>query len=207
MHLFQGISDFDITETGEKQLLRLEKRFENLKLDKIYSSPLIRAYKTGLAIKGSRECEVEILNDLIELNGGFVEGKPFIETFNMYPEMKDAWFNRPEDFAPEGGESMRDAYIRAEKIFWEIVKNNKGKTVACASHGGILRCILCRFIYNDITRLKDSPVLDNTAVSYIEVDDEQNVEIKYYNDYSHLTKELLPQKSRLTSFMTKEVAK
>ena len=111
---------------------------------RIAVTALERAYKTALAIKGNRDLEVVKFNEIKELNGGFVEGKPFIETFNAYPEMKDAWFNHPEDFAPEGGESMRDAYARSENAFWEIVKNNKGKTVAIASHGGVLRCILCR---------------------------------------------------------------
>lgn len=207
MRIFQGITDLDITEIGEKQLKCLEKRFENIELDKIYSSPLIRAYKTALAIKGNRSLEVEVLDGLTELNGGFVEGKPFLETFNAHPEMKDAWFNHPEDFAPEGGEAMRDAYVRSENAFWEIVKNNKSKTVAFATHGGVLRCILCRFMFNDITRLKDAPLLDNTAVCYLEVDDDFNVDLKYYNDSTHLPQDLIPQRSRLTAFMGNEVQK
>ncbi len=207
MRIFQGVTDLDITETGEKQLLCLQKRFENVQLDKIYSSPLIRAYKTALAIKGEQNVDIETYNDLVELNGGFVEGKPFMETFNAHPEMKDAWFNHPEDFAPRGGESMRSAYKRSEKAFWDIVKENKNKTVACASHGGILRCILCLLLYNDISRLNDAPLLDNTAVCYFEVDDNLNVDVKYYNDYSHLPEELIPQKNRLSAFMGNEVSK
>ena len=114
MRIFQGVTDTDITEIGQKQLKFLEKRFEAVHLDKIYSSPLIRTKKTAEAIKGKRDLDIEIFPEIIELNGGFVEAKPFKETFDAYPEMKDAWFNHPEDFAPEGGEAMRDAYIRSE---------------------------------------------------------------------------------------------
>ena len=50
--LFQGSTDLDISETGEKQLEYLKRRFEEIKLDRVYTSPLIRAYKTALAIIG-----------------------------------------------------------------------------------------------------------------------------------------------------------
>lgn len=207
MRIFQGVTDTDITEIGQKQLNFLKKRFEDIHLDKIYSSPLIRTQKTAEAIKGKRNLDIEIMPEIIEINGGFFEGKPFKETFDAYPEMKDAWFNHPEDFAPDGGEKMRDAYERISNAFFKIVNDNKGKTVACATHGGIMRCLLCRLIYNDITKLKDTTWLDNTAVCYFEVDDGLNVSVKLINDYSHLPENLLSQKSRLSSFMQNEVTK
>lgn len=43
--LFQGSSDFDITEFGAEQLEYLKIRFKNIPLDKVYTSPLIRAKK------------------------------------------------------------------------------------------------------------------------------------------------------------------
>ncbi len=204
MRIFQGITDMDITELGAKQLEALKKRFENIHIDRIFTSPLIRTKKTADAIKGNRDLQIEILPEIIELNGGFVEAKPFKETFDSYPEMKDTWHNHPEDFAPEGGEAMRDAYERISKAFFKLARENRGKTVVCASHGGVMRCLLCRFIHNDITKLKDTSWLDNTAVCYFEVDDNDNVELKIVNDYSHLTPDLLSQKSRISVFMGNE---
>ena len=67
--LFQGVSDFDITETGAKQLEYLKKRFENIHLDKIYASPLIRTRKTALAVAGGRDIEIKDEPGIIELNG------------------------------------------------------------------------------------------------------------------------------------------
>ncbi len=107
--IFQGITDTEISELGAKQLEFLQKRFENEKIEKIYSSPLNRAYKTALAVKGSKNIEIVKIHGLIELNGGIVEGKPFAETFSKMPHLADAWDNHPEDFHPEGGESMRAA--------------------------------------------------------------------------------------------------
>lgn len=187
---FQGSTNADITELGEKQLEKLKERFTEIQLDKIYSSPLLRAYKTALAIKGDRDIELEVHDGLIELDGGIIEGVPIEVSFKEHPDLKDAWFNHPEDFAPENGEAMRDAYKRIEKTFFELANKHKGQTIACASHGGIIRCLECFILYNDITKLKSLPIFGNTAIGLFEIDDDNNVKIKFSNDYSHLTKEL-----------------
>ena len=40
---FQGSTNTDITDLGAKQLEKLSERFKEISLDKIYSSPLLRA--------------------------------------------------------------------------------------------------------------------------------------------------------------------
>ena len=202
--LFQGTSDFDISETGEKQLEYLKNRFKDIKLDKVYTSPLIRARKTALAVIGDRSLEPIDEKGLIELDGGIVEGKPFKETFNSIPGLADAWDNHPEDFAPEGGEKMRDAYERIWNTVKKIAAENKGKAVACTTHGGVTRCLLCRLLKGDITKLKEMPWSENTAVTLIRFDDNLNPEVVFYNDTSHLPEGLIPKRSRLSSFMGKK---
>lgn len=200
--IFQGVTDTDISELGQKQLECLKTRFADIKLDKIYSSPLKRAYKTALAVKGDKKVCIEKVKGLIELNGGSVEGKKFADTFKAFPDLADAWDNHPEDFAPKGGERMASGYERIWNTFRYIAKISKGQTVACTSHGGIIRCLLCRLIHNDIHQLKNVGWSENTAVSLFEVDDNMNVTVSFINDVSHLPKELLPERSRLSGVLT-----
>ena len=188
---FQGSTDNDITDFGAKQLEKLSERFKEIPLDKIYTSPLIRTRKTALAIQAGRDIEIETLNGIIELNGGVIENKPVAESFAKYPEYKDAWFNHPEDFAPLNGEAMRDAYERIKNTFWSLVEKHKGETIACASHGGIIRCLECNLLYNDITKLKEVTIFDNTAILLLEINDNGKVTIKLANDSSHLTPDLI----------------
>ena len=199
--VFQGSTDCDISETGAKQLEFLKERFKNIKLDAIYSSPLIRARKTAEAVVCGKGLEIITRQNLTELSGGVVEGRPFQEAFNSIPGLADTWDNHPEDFAPEGGEKMRDAYER----IWNTVKNiaaqNAGKTVACTTHGGVTRCLLCRLLKGDITKLSEMPWSENTAVTLIRFDDKLNPEVVFCNDTSHLPEELIPKRSRLSSFM------
>ena len=199
---FQGHTDNDITELGKKQLEFLSERFKNIEIDKMYSSPLKRAVKTAEAAAKGKRLGITKLYGLIELNGGVVEDKPFKETFEANPDLADAWDNHPQDFAPKGGEPMQNAYRRIWDTIMFIARENRGKTVAAATHGGVLRCLNCRFIYGDITHLKDTPWSDNTAVSLIEFDDNMNAKLVFYNDASHLPDEFNPKRSRLSSLFS-----
>ena len=202
--IFQGSTNLDISETGAMQLEYLKKRFADIPLDKVYTSPLIRAYKTAEAIIGYKDLKPIPEKGLIELDGGIVEGKPFKETFNSIPGLAETWDNHPEDFAPENGERMRDAYERIWNTVKGIAEENAGKTVACATHGGVTRCLLCRLLKGDITKLSAMPWSENTAVSLIEFDESLNPHVVFFNDVSHLPKELIPVRSRLSSFMSGE---
>ena len=197
--LFQGSTDCDVSEIGAKQLEYLKERFKNIKLDAVYSSPLIRAQKTAQVIAHGKNLEIITRKNLAELDGGVVEGKPFQEAFSAIPGLADAWNNHPQDFAPEGGEAMKDAYVR---IYDEIIARahqNRNKTIALASHGGVLRCLTCRILYYDITRLKDVPWHENTAVTLIKIDDNDKISIEFFNDYSHVPPEYMPKRNRIVT--------
>lgn len=196
--LFQGVTDTDISDIGAEQLEYLHRRFQDVHLDRIYSSPLLRARKTAEAVARGKGLSVEILPGLIELDGGEVENKPFRETFLAKPHLADIWTNHPEDFHPEGGESMRHAYERIWEAVLFMARENPNKTVAAALHGGVLRCLNCRLLKGDISFLKEMNWVDNTAVSLVEFDEDLNPTMQYYNDHSHLPEELIPKRSRFS---------
>ena len=201
LRVFQGSSDLDISELGKVQLKYLEERFNAIQLDRIYSSPLKRAIKTAQAVAGVKNIEIEVREGLKELYGGVVEGKPFVEAFNAVPGLADTWDNHPQDFAPEGGETMRHAYGRIWDAVKEIAEENRDKTVALASHGGVIRCLMCRLLKGDINELKNIEWCENTGVTLIEFDDSLKPSVVFFNDYSHLPEEFVNRKSRLASFM------
>ena len=195
--IYQGSTDCDITKLGAEQLKLLGKRFENIGLDCVYTSPLIRAKKTAFAIKGDRDLPVKVKPELTEIHGGVIEGKPFITALSAIPGLAETWNNSPQDFCPEGGEPMRSAYERIWEAVLSIVKENTGKTVAVATHGGVIRCLNCRLTYGTIERLKDMEWCENTGVTLLEFDENNNVSVKYMNDCSHVPEELLPKRSRV----------
>lgn len=188
--VFQGHTDSDISPRGGKQLECLSDRFKDFKFDNIYSSPLIRAYKTAMAVAGDKNIEVIKRENLIELYGGFVENQKFEKIFSENPDLADIWHNRPQDFAPRDGEPMRNGYERIWQETLSLAGENKGKTIAVATHGGVIRLLLCRLFFHDIERLIEVPWSENTAVTLIEFDNALTPTVSILNDTSHLKPEL-----------------
>ncbi len=191
--IFQGTTDCDISNFGAKQLQFLGKRFKDILLHKVISSPLTRAYKTALAVVGEKN--VPIIKDplLTEMHGGVIEGKPFAETFDKDSKLKYIWLNEPHNFSAENGESMREVYERAKKALDKFAKcsDNEDKNIVLSSHGAIIKNMLCYVLYNDVERLIDIPWANNTSVSLITYNNGK-YEIEYLNDISHLPNEFTP---------------
>lgn len=185
---FHGSFDSDISENGKEQLRRLSKRFRDIPLDAVYSSPLKRAHLTAQAINEHHNLPVLFDKRLEELRGGLWEGNLWAELPKLFPESSEAWGSRPHEFEAPEGETMRQLYDRMREAILDIVAANEGKTVAVASHGTAIRNALCWALTGDIARLADIPWCDNTAVSEL-VFENGVLTVKNYNDSSHLDSE------------------
>lgn len=184
--IFQGSIDLDISEKGRKQLLKLSERFKNIKLDSVYSSPLIRAYRTAeAAIKYSK---IPIIRDegLTELNGGIMEGKPWDKLDVLFPREYELWKNSFSDFAAPNGESVRDVYARITKTFTNIISENKGKNIGIFSHGCAIRILMCFIKDIPVEKIDDVLWCDNTAINCVIVDENGKITVAYENDYNHI---------------------
>ncbi len=188
--LFQGHTDCEISGNGATQLELLGLRCRNMPIDAIYSSPLKRAYLTACAINQYHNLPIQIEPRLIEINGGVWEGVSWNELPQRFPDEAEAWNKRPHEFAPQGGEPMRDVYNRMWEAVTDIVRNNPGKTVCIASHGCAIRNFLCRAMNKPIEQLNEVGWCDNTAVSIIDFDEQMNSKVVLMNDASHLTPEM-----------------
>ena len=190
--IFQGQHNADISEKGAKQLTFLANRFKDTELDKIYASSLTRAHKTAQAVADIKGLNVITDNNFIEINLGNFDGKPWDFIFDNNPDLKQAWYYEPQNFAPPGGESMAEVYARAKNGLNQIIDNpeNENKSILIATHGCLLRCLLCYVMFNDIERLIEVPGSSNTAVTLL-VCDKKEMKIEYQGDYSHLPDELV----------------
>lgn len=184
---YQGSIDADITENGANQLKLLSKRFEKVNIDKFYSSPLKRAQLTAKSVAEPQGKEIEIVKDITEIAGGIFEGMTFEEIFRQYPEEENNWNHYPHLYKSPKGESMREVYTRAVKAINKIIADNKGKTVFVASHGGVIRTLMCYFLKVDFENLNSVGWTKNTGVNIIEIDDDGNINVVKENSLEHLS--------------------
>lgn len=154
-----------------------------MKLDIIYSSPLMRAYKTALAV--NKYPQVPVIKDerLIEKYIGELEGKPFSY---MTPEEEYCWRHMPHLFIPRGGESQQEVGARAYAALLDLVEKNRGKVIVLAAHGGFFRSLLCILRKIPWERMIEVPEPNNTCVNLVHFYDDGSWEIIYENDTSHL---------------------
>ncbi len=186
---FQGRTDCEVSERGEKQLECLAEHFKNIPIEAIYSSPLKRTLSTAAAVNKYHNLPIQKDEELIEINGGVWEGKPWADLPKFYPVEYDLWKNHMEDFYIKDGEKMTEVFARMKSAVDKIAAENEGKTIAVVSHGCALRNFLCYAMGKPISALKDVGWSDNTAVSLVEY--ESGVpKIIFKNNNDHLTEEL-----------------
>lgn len=187
---FQGRTDENVTEKGYKQLAELSKRFKDISLDVIYSSPLVRAKETAKAVDKYHGIDVSYDEGLIEINGGVWEGKKWADLPTLYPVEFNLWTYKMHEFYIENGETMAEVSERMQKTIGEIVSQNLGKSIAIVSHGCAIRTYLCYASGNTLDKLHDVGWSDNTSVSLIEYGADLTPNLVYKNNSDHLPYEL-----------------
>ncbi len=184
--VFQGSTDFDISEKGRKQLEKLAERFKDIKLDVVYSSPLKRAYMTAQA--GVKYSGLPIIKEcgLAEINGGVMEGKPWNKLDELFPSEYALWNTDFALFSAPEGESVSEVYSRISKTFINAITANKGKTIGVFSHGCAIRILMCYIKGIPLSRIDEVLWCDNTAINCVTIDENGQMKVEYENDYSHI---------------------
>lgn len=186
----QGISDNEITPKGYKQLECLGERAKELKLDKIYSSPLKRAVTTAQYVNKHYHYEIIIDPELIEISFGEWENRPWSEIPTLYPQQHEVWLNHMWDLAAPGGETMQQVRERIVSAVHRIATENRGRTVGIVAHGCVIKNYICYAKGLPLEKLGSIDWGENTAISKVDFDDSGLPHLEFYNDYSHLPAEL-----------------
>ena len=129
-----GRTDLPLTQKGIAQAQALAAAAQDLALDIIISSPLLRAREMSGIV--SKVCGVPVITDdrLIEQDYGIFEGV----------DRKDAGFlenKRQFAYAYPGGESMMQVAHRVYGFLEDVREQHAGKNVLLVCHGGVCRII------------------------------------------------------------------
>lgn len=188
--VFQGHTDGDISQNGERQLEKLSERCRSYQFDAVYSSPLRRALKTAMAANRYHGLPIVTYEGLMEINAGHWEGHYFDDLPTLFPKEYELWENDPGSFAVEDGETMKEVYNRIWNTVGKIVKSHPEQTVCVVSHGCTIRNLLCRAYGKPLSELGTIEWCDNTAVSIIDFDKDMQSKVLLANDASHLDRKL-----------------
>ena len=182
----QGQLDVGLTAEGRAQLPYLQRRFADIPLAAVYTSPLRRTRETAAAIVGGRDIPVTADARLIEMSFGIWETRPWGEVSLLQPEMKCAFLHDPDRWSVPESEPHPAVQERMFAAMTDIGRANDGKTVAVACHGMAIRAFLARVLNVPSERIsKEVPLADNTSVTELRF--ENGVfSIVRVNDTTHL---------------------
>ena len=143
--LYYGRLDVPINETGKEQAENTRKNLIELEIDydKIYSSPMKRAYETA-EIVNYKNLEIEKDDELREMDFGIFEGLSYKEIIKKYPEEMEKLKKDWKTYSYVTGENPFMLQKRALKFLEKIDKNKNNMVV---THWGII-CTLLSFLFS-----------------------------------------------------------
>jgi probable phosphoglycerate mutase len=156
-----GIPDPELSNEGHRQATALAGWLEPVKLDAIWSSPLLRARQTAEPLLASRDLEIQVEPDLEEMDFGFRSYVPYEEAvregLSVYDRFTKMMANQRE--YPEFLE-FRTRVVRALQRIADASPDGTG-LAAVACHGGVINAALSAAV--------EAPVILSFPIHYTSV--------------------------------------
>jgi len=158
-------TDLELSQKGRKDLTIIRQALAGAQIDRVISSPLLRARETAHIV--APKLPVEIDPRLREVDFGPFEGKtpqdvaegPLAEAFRL-------WRQEPESVIPEGAEDFHEAARRGRDFLDSLQPVEE--TILVVSHGALLRVMLCACVLNCNPCLYRRLRIDNGRISVIQ---------------------------------------
>ena len=129
-----GQLDVPLTPDGRHEAEALARRLAGVRIDRILSSPLLRAIETAQTVATGRPVEVD--ERLRELDYGRWEGLTYVEIEARDPELRTRWDHDPGSTHSPGGESGEDVAARALSFLVELLEVELATAAAHAAATG-----------------------------------------------------------------------
>jgi len=182
----EGRADFDLTPLGVEQAKEAAKWIaSHYKVDKIYSSPLIRAKRTAEIIGDLMDQDVVIDNDLMEWNNGKLAGLLREEGMKKYPLPEGG--RKPHDTFAET-ESLIEFRARAELWLSKFIHNveHYNQRVCIVTHGGFINMLFRSFM--SLPVISDLSISTGDTGIHLWTIDKDQKRIVFLNYREHLQK-------------------
>ncbi len=139
-HLLQGRMNTDLTADGRRQAAEARQHFADagIAFDRVYSSPLNRAFDTAVLSTGFPEDQIRTDERLLEIGFGPLEAQRVEDlgpTFQLF-------FTDPEHYVtPEGAETYDELLTRTKDFLAELQREQPDGNTLVVSHGGTIHAI------------------------------------------------------------------
>lgn len=140
-----------LTDRGIEQARDVAEALHGLNIDRVYSSPVLRAVQTAQILAEALQAPVEIMESLREWSVGVYEGTTDPQGWEMHRQVQEDWFihGKLESKMP-GGESFTEIRERFVPFIDALLQQDGGsdRNVALVAHGGLYLAMLPLILSN-----------------------------------------------------------
>ncbi|MFT8949969.1 MAG: histidine phosphatase family protein [Liquorilactobacillus hordei] len=192
---YQGAKgDSELLPESHTEIKMLANYLKNEKFEKIYCSPIKRAFVTAseLARALPQELAVEKNIGLSEFNLGEMEGMLFTDVAKKFPRELDAFRNHPDLYNAKNisGESFQELFSRMTPIIQRICKEHPNGNVIIVSHGAALCAEIRHLLGYSLENLRKAGGLSNTSTTILKTNDAVNFDCLEWNKTDYLNRKL-----------------
>lgn len=174
--LLQGSTDIPLSENGRLLAKLSGEALAGTPFDRIYSSPLKRAYETACLFRGGQDVPIIRDDRLKELCFGEYEGQ------NMSLLLKDPacpfhyFFKQPQLYqSPPSGESLEHLCARAADFMTSVILplQKSCNRVMIVAHGAINKALMTYVKGHDLSQFWSGGLQKNCNVILLELEHDQ----------------------------------
>lgn len=173
-----GDKGMPLSELGKKQRKLLNKKLEQIRLEKIYISEFVRSKETAeeFAKKHKKIMHLDKRLDEVDWTEWYkvkyfrMSEKTRIKKVREYKSMED---------------KMNKLQEKSRRILAEIYKKNKGQRIGLFCHGNLIRAMITSILNTDIIGFLSMEIYQSSVTKLV-IDREGYIKINYINNICHL---------------------
>jgi broad specificity phosphatase PhoE len=201
-----GTIDVPLARRGRDEAELLSRRLAGVRIDRIISSPMVRACETAAIIAAGRPIETD--ERLREMHYGRWEGMTFEGIPKQDPELRARWESDPAETHTPGGESGEEVAARVLSFLADLIETEgisgsmaaeavpahaamEDRNVLVVAHGTLNRILLCLAMGVPVRDYRRRFVQDRgnlTVLRYERGDTADGAQLILSNDIAHLRK-------------------
>jgi broad specificity phosphatase PhoE len=178
-------TDAPLSADGHAQAAETARFLASLRLDSIYTSPLLRAQETATAIGQPHELAPQPVEALIEADLGTWEGLSWEEIRARDPNAYAQFIARPDLHGYGGGENIREVRDRSLPAIEGLMRENPGQVIAIVTHRIVIRACVAELLGLPLSEARRvSPSTCGLSVLRLE---EGSLTLASFNSLFHLS--------------------
>lgn len=184
----QGQQDSPLTMLGKQQAQWLGEALASVNVDVIYASSSGRTVMTAKYLRGNKDVPIVQKDEFREMSLGNWEGKFIKDIEQKESKAYKTFWERPDLYQTDSGETFHDVYHRAVPEVRRILKTHANQSILIVTHTVTLKLIMAYFEGRPLANLWDPPYIHPACLCKIEVSGEE-WKILLHGDISHYQKE------------------